>query len=150
MRSVSRLARMGLAAGLVLAAAACAGDAVTAPVAPAPQVSPPGASNILQALQGRVEGVRIATPGQAGAPARIRICGFSGERMTGRPLFVIDGAVVQHTIAHGLDPNRIESISVLKGLQAVEIYGPEARDGAVIVRTKDGSGRGAAPDPAAR
>jgi TonB-dependent starch-binding outer membrane protein SusC len=132
-----------LAAGVVLSATGCASDGVTAPVAPLPQAS------IDVVLAERAKGVRV-TGSEPFGSMRIRICGFTGERMVGRPLFLVDGAAVQHTIAHGLDPSRIESISVLKGPQAVEIYGPDARDGAVIVRTKDGSGRGAAPDPAAR
>lgn len=138
--SVHRLWRVRMAAGLVLVSGGCASDGVTGPVGPLPQVS------IQEALQAKAAGIRL----DSGAGARIRICNFSGERMAGRPLFVVDGAAVQHTIAHGLDPSRIESIRVLKGTQAVEIYGPDARDGAVIIRTKDGSGRGAAPDPAAR
>ena len=148
--SVHRMWRVGMAAGLVLVSGGCAGDGVTAPVAPAPQVLPAGGVNILAVLRERVSGVRVTAPDSAEAPMRIRICNFSGERMTGRPLFVVDGAVVQHTIAHGLDPSRIESISLLKGPQATEIYGPEARDGAVIIRTKSDEARGAAPDPAAR
>jgi outer membrane receptor protein involved in Fe transport len=138
--SVHRMWRAAMVAGLVLVSGGCASDGVTTPAGALPQVS------IQEALQAKVAGVRL----DSGAGARIRICNFSGERMAGRPLFLVDGAVVQHTIAHGLDPSQIESVSVLKGPRAVEIYGPEARDGAVIVRTKDGSGRGAAPDPAAR
>lgn len=132
--------RVGMAMGVILVSGGCAGDGVTAPVAPIPQVS------IQEALAAKASGVRL----DSGAGARIRICNIGGASMSGRPLFIVDGAVVQHTLAHGVDPTQIESIEVLKGPQAMEIYGPDARDGAVIVRTKAGAGTRAAPDPAAR
>lgn len=148
--SMHRWRRVGVVMGVLVVSGGCAGDGVTAPVAPAPQVLPSAGTDIVQVLQGKVEGVRVAEPGRPSGSMRIRICNVSGERMVGRPLFVVDGAVVQHTLAHGVDPAQIVSVEVLKGPRAMEIYGPEARDGAVIVRTKGGAGAGAPSDPAAR
>ena len=53
-----------------------------------------------------------------------------------QPLYVLDGAIIKESDLDGLDPNRIESISVLKDNSATAIYGEKAKDGAILITTK--------------
>ncbi len=87
-------------------------------------------------LQGRVAGVSIQTDNNPGGSARIRIHGVSTIN-GGAPLYIIDG------IAAGgleqLNPNDIESISILKDASSAAIYGARAANGVVLVTTKKGN-----------
>ncbi|WP_202621847.1 SusC/RagA family TonB-linked outer membrane protein [Pontibacter russatus] len=95
-------------------------------------------TNPVSALQGRMPGVRIVQnsgePGNEGLSVRIRGIGtFSGAGSN--PLVLIDG--VEGNLAN-LDPNSIESISVLKDAASASIYGSRAANGVVLVTTKKG------------
>jgi len=98
-----------------------------------------------QALQGRVSGVQITnasgTPG-SGVAVRIRGVGTVGNT---QPLFVIDGVPVGRNSGNPRDnplstinPNDIESISVLKDASAAAVYGVRAANGVVLITTKRG------------
>lgn len=52
------------------------------------------------------------------------------------PLFVVDGEVVENSNLNDFDPNKIQSITVLKDASAIALYGPEAAKGVVIIETK--------------
>jgi len=123
------------------------------------QVSEP---DPLRALQGKVAGVNIiSTSGAPGSSTRITIRGNSSFLNDNQPLFVVDGVPynndfitsdgtntnvgglssggpVSSRIAD-LDPNNIESISVLKGGAAAALYGSRAANGVVLITTKSGS-----------
>ena len=93
-----------------------------------------------QALAGLVPGL-VATqssgqPGNDNAVLRIRGIGTLGNGAKNNPLILIDG--VPDDI-NGLDPNDIESISVLKDASASAIYGSRAANGVILVTTKRGS-----------
>lgn len=112
----------------------------------------------LRALTGKVAGVNIfASGGMPGQATNINIRGFSSLLGNNQPLFVVDGvpfdnslfqtrATSAGTIADGafsnravdLDPNNIESITVLKGAAASVLYGSRAANGVVVVTTKSG------------
>jgi len=95
--------------------------------------------NVNGMLQGKVAGVQVLnTSGRPGDPAVIRIRGKSslGGDNTIEPLWVIDG-VVSGTGAQ-LNPNEIESISILKDASATALYGSRATNGVVLVTTKSG------------
>lgn len=88
-----------------------------------------------QALQGTVSGVNVTT--QSGRPGgnldvRIRGIGTNGEN---RPTFIVDGNVIQDIGL--LNPNDIESLTVLKDAQAA-IYGTIAANGVILITTKSG------------
>ncbi len=88
------------------------------------------------ALQGRMAGVRVQSPGGApNASPNIVIRG-SGTLSDGQPLFVIDGLITNSM--NTLNPADIESVSVLKDASASAIYGSRAANGVVIVTTKKG------------
>ncbi|WP_420575939.1 SusC/RagA family TonB-linked outer membrane protein [Ekhidna sp.] len=116
-------------------------------------------SNVLQSLSGRVPGVRInSSSGTAGGSVNIQIRGASSISGTSQPLFIVDGTPISNSSFRGtrnetinggadtgnrasdLNPDDIESMTVLKGASAVALYGQRARDGVVIVTTKKGKG----------
>lgn len=116
-----------------------------------------GRTNFVSALQGRVAGLDIgSTGGLPGASNTIVIRGGSSIDRSNQPLFVIDGIPVDNsTLAGGsllndapnrgndfssrigdIDPNDIESITILKGPAATALYGLEASNGAIVINTK--------------
>ncbi|MCZ2317491.1 MAG: TonB-dependent receptor plug domain-containing protein [Bacteroidales bacterium] len=103
-----------------------------------------------QMLVGKVSGLRI-TPatGQPGASATIRIRGAASLNASNDPLIVIDGVPVTGDGGAGMgnplasvNPNDIESYTVLKDASATAIYGSRASNGVIIITTKKGTGKG--------
>lgn len=93
--------------------------------------------NVNAMLQGKVAGVQVLnTSGRPGEAAQIRIRGKGTLNSSVDPLWVIDG-VVAGTGAQ-LNPNEIESISVLKDAAATALYGSRATNGVILVTTKSG------------
>ena len=102
-----------------------------------------------QMLQGKVAGLQsVATSGQPGAAQQIRIRGIGSITASSAPLFVIDGVPVNtgdasnltnsSNLLASLNPNDIESISILKDASAASIYGSRAANGVIIINTKKG------------
>ncbi|WP_202910521.1 SusC/RagA family TonB-linked outer membrane protein [Hymenobacter sediminis] len=111
-----------------------------------------------QLIQGRVSGVQVGNnSGQPGGPATIRIRGNSAVTGTGQPLYVVDGVpldgrsarpglVASTDIGAGADsnplnflnPDDIETFTVLKDASATAIYGSRAAYGVVLITTKKG------------
>jgi len=120
--------------------------------------------NFLNSLQGRVAGVTITpTNGIAGASSQIILRGFNSLTLSNQPLFVVDGVIVDNSTmdetSNGgsqlglasdrpnrsndytnriadINPNDIESITVLKGPEATALYGSQASSGAIVITTK--------------
>jgi TonB-linked SusC/RagA family outer membrane protein len=121
--------------------------------------------NFVNALQGRVAGLTVnQTSGVAGASSQIVLRGFNSLSLDNTPLFVIDGVIADNsTVSEGgggatlglagdpgnanrandytnriadINPNDIESITVLKGPEATALYGSQASSGAIIITTK--------------
>ena len=98
------------------------------------------ASTPLQALQGRAAGVQITTnSGVPGASASVLIRGVKSITGSNAPIYVIDGVI--STTIDNLDPNSIESVSVLKDASSSAIYGARAANGVVLITTKRGAGK---------
>ena len=105
-----------------------------------------------QALQGQAAGVQLTnSSGVLGAQSAIRVRGAASILGSGQPLFVIDGVPMNDNVLSGgqgggtglnplvdLNPNDIESISILKDASAVAIYGSRGTNGVVLVKTKKG------------
>ena len=97
-------------------------------------------------LQGKVAGVNITNSGgQPGAGATIRIRGGSSLNASNDPLIVIDGLAMDSYGMEGsanplslVNPNDIESFTVLKDASATAIYGSRASNGVIIITTKKG------------
>ena len=99
-----------------------------------------------QMLMGKVSGL-LVTPasGQPGASATIRIRGAASLNANNDPLIVIDGVPITPDGGAGMgnplasvNPNDIESYSVLKGASATAIYGSRASNGVIMITTKKG------------
>ena len=111
--------------------------------------------NVVNALQGKVAGVEIiSSSGLPGAGTQVFIRGISSATGNNQPLFVVDGIPIDNSTNftsaptvggaaysnRGLDinPNDIESMTVLKGPAAAALYGSRAANGAIIITTKKG------------
>lgn len=91
--------------------------------------------NVVNQLQGRTSGVTVIGSGQPGATSRLRIRGFSSFE-NNDPLYVVDGVPTQDI--SNVNPNDIESMSVLKDAGAASVYGSRASNGVIVVTTKKG------------
>ena len=94
-------------------------------------------TNLTQALQGSVSGVRVqSTTGQPGEKSRIIVRGGTSIQNpdTAEPLYVVDG-ITRDNINH-ISANDIESIQVLKDAASTSIYGAKGSNGVVIITTK--------------
>jgi len=93
-----------------------------------------------QAIQGKVAGVQVTqTSGMPGAKANIKIRGTGSIGGTGyEPLFVIDGIPTGSGDFSLLNPNDIESMSILKDASAASLYGSRAANGVILITTKRG------------
>lgn len=99
-----------------------------------------------QLIQGKVAGVSITTAGGApGSSATIRVRGSSSLNANNDPLYVIDGVPVDKDGISGasnpltlINPNDIETFTVLKDASATAIYGNRAANGVILITTKRG------------
>ncbi len=96
-------------------------------------------SNITQQLQGRVAGVVVTQDSRPGQGGKVRIRGM-GSFQNSNPLYVVDG--VPTTDIATLNPDDVESMSVLKDAGAASIYGSRASNGVILVTTKKGQRSG--------
>ena len=106
-------------------------------------------SSVDKALQGKVAGLQsVASSGQPGASQAILIRGASSISASNAPLWVVDGVPINAgdasrlqttgNLLSTLNPNDIESISVLKDAASQSIYGSRAANGVIVVTTKKG------------
>lgn len=93
--------------------------------------------NVMNALQGQVNGVQISNSGSPGATPRVIIRGVSTINGSD-PLYVVDGMPVGTNI-NFLNQNDIESMQVLKDASAAAIYGTRGSNGVILITTKKGS-----------
>lgn len=113
------------------------------------------------ALQGKVAGVSISpSSGAPGASTRVLVRGVSSLTGSNQPLYVIDGVPINNEFTRGnsteaatsatrtidfgnaasdINPDDIESISVLKGAAATSLYGARAANGVILIKTKGGA-----------
>lgn len=97
-------------------------------------------------ISGRISGVNVVGGGAPGAKADIRIRGGSSLSASNEPLIVIDGLPMSNAVPNGstsilstIDPNDIESFTVLKDASAAAIYGSRAANGVIVITTKKGT-----------
>ena len=120
----------------------------------APELTEARETNIVNALSGKVAGVEVTATGQEGGSSRIVIRGENSITGNNQPLFVVDGVPIDNydttnngfggvdygNTAQDINPNDIESISILKGANAAALYGSRAANGVVVITTKTGKG----------
>ena len=91
-----------------------------------------------QKLQGKLSGVQITqTTGKPGEGMKVRVRGQASLTAGNDPLYVVDGFPIIGDIS-SINPNEIESISVLKDASSAALYGSRAANGVVLVTTKHG------------
>lgn len=91
-----------------------------------------------QKLQGQVPGVQITqSTGQPGKGMNFRIRGAASINSGNQPLFVVDGLPVDMDLSN-INPDEIESFSILKDAAASSLYGSRAANGVVLITTKKG------------
>lgn len=117
-------------------------------------------NSIAGALTGKVSGLQISNnSGQLGGSSRILIRGASSVNGQNQPLFVVDGIAIDNSnftdanqergaggydygsMANDINPDDIESVSVLKGPVAAALYGSRAANGVILITTKKGTAR---------
>lgn len=104
-------------------------------------------TNAQDMIQGKIAGVNITSDGGApGAGSKIRIRGGSSLSASNDPLIVIDGLAMDNNGIQGVsnplslvNPNDIETFTVLKDASATAIYGSRASNGVIIITTKKGA-----------
>jgi TonB-linked SusC/RagA family outer membrane protein len=96
-------------------------------------------TSIEQGLQGRMAGVQVIQPsGAPGTSAIVRVRGTNSIQYGNEPLWVVDGFPVSNGISF-INPNDIETMTVLKDASATAIYGSRGANGVVMVTTKKGT-----------
>lgn len=93
--------------------------------------------SVTQMIQGQAPGV-VATQrnGTPGAEFEVRIRGVGSIGAGSSPLYVIDGFPVGTSVGQNLNPNDIQSVSILKDAAATAIYGARGSNGVVLITTK--------------
>jgi TonB-linked SusC/RagA family outer membrane protein len=118
--------------------------------------------NLMQQVQGKVAGVQITGAGTQGGSANIVIRGQNSLTGSNQPLYVVDGIPVSNSTRGGslgggsittggrdfgnaiadLNPDDIETLTILKGPNAAALYGSRASNGVVVITTKRGATSG--------
>ena len=106
-------------------------------------------SSVDQILQGKVAGLQsITSSGQPGANQAVRIRGIGSYSASAQPLYVVDGIQINSgdlsrettttNVLAQMNPDDIESVSVLKDASATSIYGARGANGVIVITTKHG------------
>jgi TonB-linked SusC/RagA family outer membrane protein len=120
-------------------------------------------TNIVNSLNGQIAGVYITnSSGSVGSSSRIVLRGVTSLTGNNEPLFVVDGVPIDNTTYNqgendgyamnygtfdvpsgsaDINPDDIESISVLKGANAAALYGSRAANGVILIKTKSGKNK---------
>lgn len=96
-------------------------------------------TSVDQALQGKIAGVDVmSTSGEPGAGTSIRVRGTRSIEASNEPLIVVDGVVDAVMDLSEINPDDIESMSILKDASSTAIYGSRGANGVVIITTRKG------------
>ncbi|MBW7892443.1 MAG: TonB-dependent receptor, partial [Chitinophagaceae bacterium] len=96
-------------------------------------------SSFAAALAGRVAGVQVnSSDGQPGAGINIMVRGAGSITQSTAPLYVVDGFPIENLDPATINPEDIESISILKDASSTAIYGSRGANGVVLINTKRG------------
>ena len=112
-------------------------------------------TNVLGGMQGKIAGVQISgSSGAPGASNKVIIRGFTSLNGGNNPLYIVDGIPVNNSFTgstgldgasdfgsriNDLNPEDVESVTVLKGAAATQLYGSRAAAGVIIITTKKGA-----------
>jgi TonB-linked SusC/RagA family outer membrane protein len=114
--------------------------------------------NIVKSLTGKIAGVQVTSGTAMGSSSKVILRGASSITGNNQPLFVVDGIPMDNSdysssnqqrsvggydygnAIQDMNPDDIESVSVLKGPAAAALYGSRASNGAIVITTKSGKG----------
>jgi len=122
-------------------------------------VSKTNSTNIVDALSGKISGIQIQSTGNLGGSTRILLRGANSLTGNNQPLFIVDGVPIDNSnfgsfrqaygakddvngnidygnAAQDINPEDIESVSILKGPNAAALYGSRASNGVILITTK--------------
>ena len=89
-------------------------------------------TNVMSAIEGNAPGVQVTSAsGQPGSSPSLRIRGFGSINGSSAPLYVVDGAIYNGAMGD-LNPNDIESMTILKDAASTALYGSSAGNGVVL------------------
>ena len=103
--------------------------------------------SLMSSMAGKVAGVNISTSGSAGSSQKVIIRGISSLN-SNTPLYIIDGVPIDNNTigrnnyadfgnsANNINPEDVESVTVLKGASATALYGSRASNGVIMITTK--------------
>src|SRR3989441_4546002 len=104
-------------------------------------------------LNAHAAGVQVLPGNQTGSPSRVRIRGTNSLSLSNEPVYVVDGVRINSanrsssvcnvgcappSRVNDLNPDEIESLDVIKGPSATALYGTDAANGVVVIKTKRG------------
>lgn len=111
--------------------------------------------SLMQGVQGKVAGINISQSGGAGTSQKVIVRGYSSISGGNQPLYIVDGMPIDNNMfgnttisnsvdfgnqANDINPNDVESMTILKGASATALYGSRAANGVIIITTKKASG----------
>lgn len=110
-------------------------------------------TNMADLLTARAAGVMVVPGTQTGAGVRVRIRGNSSISLSNNPIYVIDGVRMEGTTGsssigvggttvarvNDINPDEIESIEIVRGPSASTLYGTDAANGVIVIKTKRGT-----------
>ncbi|HSC53985.1 MAG TPA: SusC/RagA family TonB-linked outer membrane protein [Phnomibacter sp.] len=97
------------------------------------------AVNVANGLQGKVSGLNVASINNGVfEDVKINLRGIRSLTGNNNPMLVVDGMPISLGYLSSINPNDIQDVNVLKGTSAASIYGPDARNGVLVVTTKKG------------
>jgi TonB-dependent SusC/RagA subfamily outer membrane receptor len=107
--------------------------------------------DLFSGIQGKVAGMTVSeVSGTPGGSTKVILRGYSSIGQSNQPLYVIDGVPLDNSRptlsnaydfgnnANDVDPNNVESISILKGSEATALYGTRGSSGVILITTKKG------------
>jgi len=109
-------------------------------------------SSVMNSLQGKVAGVVISnTSSGPGGSTKVVLRGYSSIGGNNQPLYVVDGVPINNSTtgvtgidfgnrANDINPDDVESMTILKGASATALYGSRASSGVIMITTKSGKG----------
>lgn len=106
-------------------------------------------TSVQEAMVGKIPGVNVVTAsGAPGSGATVRIRSGASLSASNDPLFVVDGVPIDNStiegasnLIGGINPEDIETFTVLKDASATAIYGSRASNGVIVITTKKGADR---------
>jgi TonB-linked SusC/RagA family outer membrane protein len=115
------------------------------------------APSLITGLQGKVAGLSVSSSGGTGSSQKVYIRGVSSFTGSNQPLYVINGIPMSNNFAgidltansvdfgnqaNDINPDDVESVTVLKGASATALYGSRAANGVIMITTKRGAKEG--------